>query len=179
MAALFATLAEFGFRIGELLNLRVNQIDLGRSEADSWIVLNPGETKSGKGRKVPMTRRVFELLKACVIDKGPDDFVFTRNGKRIIDIRKAWAKVTREVNKARSTPLLVHDMRRYALRRMIRRGIQQKDAMLFSGHRTASVFERYNIIIEDDLKADARKLEPEPTPASLDTVEIQSGKYVA
>jgi integrase len=115
-----------------------------------------------------MTTRGYELLKACLIDKKPDDFVFTRgDGKKIVDFRGTWAKIT----KAAGVPeLLVHDLRRSAIRRMVRRGIPEKVAMLISGHRTRSVFDRYDIVSESDLRDAAAKLEAKP---SLATIELQ------
>lgn len=161
--ALFTTLFEFGFRVGEALNLRVRQVDLSNRSID----LNPGETKSGKGRTAIMTSRVYELLKACIMSKQADDFVFTReDGKKITDFRGTWAKVTIAVG---CPDLLVHDLRRSAIKRMIRRGIAQTAAMKISGHRTESVFRRYAIVGEEDLRDAARKLEPE----RIDTFEIQ------
>ena len=161
--ALFTTLFEFGFRVSEALNLRVRQVDLSNRSID----LNPGETKSGNGRTAIMTTRVYELLKACIMSKQADDFVFTReDGKKITDVRGTWAKVTIAVGRP---DVLVHDLRRSAIWRMIRRGIAQTTAMKISGHRTESVFRRYAIVGEEDLRDAARKLEPE----RIDTLEIQ------
>ena len=99
--------------------------------------------------------------------KKPEDFLFTReNGEVVRDFRDAWDALTA---KAGVPGLLLHDFRRSSVRNMIRRGVPERVAMKISGHKTRSVFDRYNIVSESDLAEAARKLEA-GAKAELDRV---------
>ena len=55
--------------------------------------------------------------------------------------------------------LIFHDLRRTAIRAMVRSGISRKTAMRISGHETESIFNGYDIEDEQDMTASIEKLE--------------------
>ncbi len=162
LRAAFECGCTYGCRKSELLNLKVRQVIL----EERAIILEAGETKNDEARFLPMTDKVLELITECVAGKLPDDYVFTRTldrrghksrvGGRVADMRGAWAEATKT---AACPELLFHDLRRSGVRTMIRSGIGTKVAMRISGHKTESVFQRYNIIDRADLDDAVRKLE--------------------
>ncbi len=77
-----------------------------------------------------------------------------KRGVPITEFRKTWKAACKEADKPDA---LFHDFRRTAVRNMIRAGVPRRVAMLISGHKTESVFERYNITDDQDLVEAVRK----------------------
>lgn len=153
LRALLALAYTYGFRKAELLGMRCSQVDL----LNDTVCLYSGETKNKEGRVVALTEECRVLVTELRKGKQPEDFLLTRpNGERVRDLRGTWATL---VSAAGLPGLLLHDFRRSAVRNMVRRGIPERVAMRISGHKTRSVFERYNIVSEADLRDAARKIE--------------------
>ena len=143
----------YGFRKAELLNMRLSQVDLLARTID----LNPGETKNGEGRTVALTEACYVLVLELAKGKRPDDSLLTRaSGGPVRDFRGAWYALT---DAAKMPGLLFHDLRRSAVRNMVRRGVTERVAMRISGHLSRSVFDRYNIVDPSDLADAALKVE--------------------
>jgi integrase len=156
LRAMFEVGYRFGWRVSELLKLRVAQVDL----SERTIRLEVGETKNGEAREAYMPTLMYLLIQQCVSGKQPEDFVFTRNQRGgpapIKDFRGVWAKATAE---AGVPDLLFHDLRRTAARNLVRSGVSERVAMEITGHKTRSVFDRYNITAANDKKLAAQRMD--------------------
>jgi len=159
-----------GWRIAsEVLPLQWKQVDFAAGE----VRLDAGTTKNGDGRIFPFTEALRALLdrlhqqhvalrKAGRVE--PHVFVRMvaegRGGplvpRRILSFNKAWKTACA---KAGCPGRLPHDLRRTAVRNFVRKGIPERVAMQLTGHKTRSVFERYNIVSDGDLREAARRLD--------------------
>ncbi len=142
-----------GMRMGEVLMLRWEQVDL----AEGLVRLEPGTTKSGRGRLIPVPAEVCAVLRQWRDQTSrrypASPWVCHYRGERLARVqKKLWDKICQRVG---LTDKLFHDLRRTAIRNMVRRGISERIAMEISGHRTRSVFDRYDIVSEADIH-DAR-----------------------
>ncbi len=147
-----------GWRVSEIKGLTWPQVDL-----DQGIVrLEPGDTKNDDARTVYLDDELKEVFKSQW-EKRKASMAILRyvfpNGKSIGQVRnfsRAWRAACR---KAQIGERLFHDLRRTAVRNMVRSGVPERVAMMISGHKTRSVFERYNIVSSDDLRQAAARQE--------------------
>ena len=83
-------------------------------------------------------------------------WVFHRHGQRILNFRAAWETAAIAAGCPGRIP---HDLRRTAVRNLVRVGVPERVSMMLTGHKTRSVFERYNIVSDTDLVDAARRLD--------------------
>jgi len=150
-----------GWRIdSEVLSLEWRQVDFSAGE----VRLDPGRTKNGEGRTFPMTRDLREVLdhQRAITEnlqrrhKVVCRSVFHRAGQPIKSFRVAFRTACVE---AGCPGRVLHDFRRTAVRNLVRAGIPERVAMQMTGHKTRSVFERYNIMSAGDLREAAKRLD--------------------
>jgi integrase len=136
-----------GMRKGESASLRWTTLD-----RDGWtLTLEPQHAKTRKARTIALEGPLREIIERRLAARRFDcSLIFHRGGAPIREFRKTWASAC---CKAGVGGLLFHDLRRSAIRNLIRAGVDQAVAMQISGHRTDATFRRYNITDEADVRA--------------------------
>jgi len=159
---LVAMLYYTGARRGEALLVEWEQVDLERRE----ITLHDSQTKTSEPRVLPLPGRVVALLQGIEPKRGR---VFDSTNLRV-EWERAVVAVglgTREKIDGgegkhdwyRFRGLRLHDLRRSAVRNLIKSGAPEKVCMKISGHKTRDVFDRYHIVTTGDLHAAMRGVE--------------------
>jgi len=155
-----------GMRLREVLGLRWSQVNLKLGV----IKLSAEDTKTEEPRTVFLTSRVREALEAQP-RHIKSDWVFTNPGTEEAwkDIRKIFRRACKA---AKLTGVWFHDLRRSFVTNARRRGVPEWVVMRMSGHRTRAVFDRYNIVEEDDLREAVKRIEAGTSGLGHDLVKV-------
>ena len=134
-----------GWRKQEILGLTWEEID----EAGGVIRLSPARSKTLVGRILPISPPIADALARRRARRDPaSPLVFHRDGIPVRRWRTAW----RTACQAAGVPTrFLHDCRRTAARNLIRASVPERVAMLLTGHKSRAIFDRYNIIHEQEL----------------------------
>jgi integrase len=148
-----------GVRLGEALQIEWPQVNL----TDRTIRLEEEQTKTDEPRVVPLPSVLVNMLSEVEPKVG-----------RVFDgtnLRKEWQRCCAacglgRIIKTEGKPydpryegLIVHDLRRSAVRNLVNAGVPETVAMRISGHRTRSVFDRYAIASGADLVSAMKRVE--------------------
>ena len=169
-AQVAATLAYYsGMRMGEVSSLKWSQVNWSAGK----LSLRAQDTKTDTPRVLYLTGdllRVLTVWKQRCDQKWPQcSWICHRGGVRLESLKHSWRKACERVGLAELVAVegikkkvwvgkIPHDFRRTAVRNMVRAGVSEKVAMAVSGHKTRSVFDRYNIVNEADLEQAAKSL---------------------
>ena len=141
-----------GWRRNEILHLTWDEVDL-----DGGVIrLSPRRSKTKTGRVLPISSPLRQVLarRERAQGLGPGR-VFQRDGVPV----RVWRTALRDAcRKAQVPHRLLHDCRRTAARNLIRAGVPERIAMLLTGHKTRAVFDRYNIVNEQELLTAGQRL---------------------
>ncbi len=139
-----------GMRKEEVLGLPWDRVDL----FNRLVFLE--KTKNGEDRTLPLNDELFAVMcKQASVKVEGCPYVFHRYGERIQSFSKAWRTACKD---AGCPGKLFHDLRRTAVRNLIRAGVPQSIAMKISGHKDARIFARYNIVDTRDVGEAMRRL---------------------
>ena len=168
-------LARFGYltgwRVGEIATLAWVDVDRGGRR----ITLRPEHSKNGQARVIPFVSTLSEIIERRWAAReykarsgaGISPWVFHRDGQPIRDFRGSGRKACAA---ARMSGLLFHDLRRSAVRNLVAAGVDQAVAIRITGHKTASVFQRYRIVADDDIRVALERAEAMHRAAPAGTV---------
>jgi integrase len=159
-----ADVARFCYHTGwrtksEVFPLKWAQVDW----AGGFVRLEPGTTKNREGRAflmIPALRAILERrvehTRRCERAQGRIiPWVFHRKGQVVKTMSTAWRTACK---KARVPGRFLHDLRRTAVRNLERASVARSVAMKMTGHKTESVYRRYAIVSEGDLREAGAKL---------------------
>jgi integrase len=133
-----------GVRLSEAMSIEWSQVELN----PRLIRLEDDQTKTGEARVVPSPSVLVMLLAETELKVGR---VFTDT-----NLRTEWARACAAVGLGkrelvepkdgyawhRYNGLIVHDLRRSAIRNLVNAGVSERVAMRISGHKTRAVFDR-------------------------------------
>ncbi len=150
-----------GCRLGETRAIQWEQVNL----QERLIRLEADQTKNEEGRVIPLPSVVAAQL-ATVEPKVGRVFDDT-------NLRTEWARACTAVGLGKMeeqtskegnvwqkySGLIVHDLRRSAIRNMVAAGNPENWCMAISGHKTASVFRRYAIVSTADITTAMQRVE--------------------
>src|SRR5258708_1398990 len=133
-----------GVRLGEARQIQWPQVDLDAA----LIRLEEDQTKNSDARTVPLPDVLIRMLEPIKPKQGS---VFDAT-----NLRKEWHKAcvaaklgrltkVEGIPDPRYTGLIIHDLRRSAIKNLMKAGVNEKVAMKISGHKTRAVFDRYHI----------------------------------
>jgi integrase len=168
-----------GWRKGEIASLRWADVD----EEAKTVRLSWRKSKNKQARTMALEGELAAIIKRQSIARaervvgGHDSaYVFvrafkgTRNmrsrGLPVVDFGVVWRAACK---KAGLEGRLFHDLRRSAARNMDRAGVSRHVAMQITGHKTESMYRRYSIVTESDIRAALAK-----TQIYLDTLPATS-----
>lgn len=154
-----------GWRVSEMRKLEWRDVDV----AGKVVRLRPEISKNKDGRVLPIRGDLLEVIERARQQRVLScPYVFHESGQPVGNFRKAWktaaiaaglGRIEEIGTQKHYVGIIVHDLRRSAVRNMVRAGIPERVAMSLSGHKTRGVFERYNIVSEADLAQATDKLQ--------------------
>jgi site-specific recombinase XerD len=178
----YAAAAEAAFITGWRLRSEILTLTWGQVDTKAGLIrMDVGQSKGGEGRTFPITARLraivgkrrlayFARVEAASRrrDENPpvEALLFAEDDGTAIHYKRFYATWGEAVSAAGFPDLIPHDLRRSAVREIERRQIPRQVSMKLIGHRTESIFRRYAIVQEADIRDAGARLDQKPAKAS-------------
>lgn len=152
-----------GWRVRSVCRLRWGDVHLGRESIELPAVLS----KNRVSTEIPLVGDMLEMLRRRWADHGPSPYVFTRRGKAIQSLRKAWGNACTAAGRPR---FRLHSLRRSMAQLHLSLGIPKEATMRIGNWLTDSMYRRYAIASRETLEKaltradEAARQDPEPEP---------------
>ena len=134
LAPAFVVAVETAMRRGELLSFEWKQVSLERRV----IQLKPEQTKTSKGRVVPLSRLAINTLEGLPRNAA-GVFPISR-----YQIERGWKRIAPD-------DLNWHDLRHEAVSRFFEKGLSAEQVMSISGHSSYAMLARYTHLRANDI----------------------------
>lgn len=147
---IFDIALETGMRSGEIVGLRLHQVDVQRR------VVRLTLTKNESARTVPLSRRAVEVFTQALDNptrpEGCDLVFFGDPGRDGIRRPYTFAKVWNGIKTSLGLgDLHFHDLRHEAVSRLVEAGFSDQEVSAISGHKSMQMLKRYTHLRAEDL----------------------------
>ena len=141
-----------GMRAGEIFGLTWDRVHFKAG----YIELRSEDTKTSEPRRIYLAPVLEEMLwRLSKVRHIHHDIVFTYNGNPLKDIKSAFKRACK---RAGIEDFRFHDLRHTFNTNMRKAGVDRSVIMKITGHKTLSMFERYNTIDGDDAREAIKRL---------------------
>jgi integrase len=139
-----------GCRMGEILNLEWCRVDFARRVA--W--LDPGTTKNGDGRGLPLNKEA--LLSLRQVKGHHERWCFTYKGKRMDRVGSSWKRTLKRLG---ITDFRFHDLRHTWASWHVMNGTSLQELMELGGWKSYEMVLRYAHLAPEHLAEAAARIE--------------------
>lgn len=161
-----------GLRKRKLMDLRLADVDV----VERLIWVSRTKQKNKKSHTVPILDGDMLRFAVEALERNKVYLFEQANGRPFSDFRHAWVTA---VKLAGMPKLTFHDLRRTAVKDWIATGAPTSTVMAISGHKTAKMLERYNIIDAAVVQQAARFRNHQIASAEIPAAEvIENGEQV-
>jgi integrase len=154
-----------GMRAGEIFALTWDRVNM----KEGYFNLTPEHTKTGEARDVYFNKAAKEILERLrKVRQISHKFVFTYRGKPVKSIKYS---LTRGLEEVEIEDFRFHDLRHTFVSNARKAGVDRTVIMKLTGHKTLSMFTRYNTVDQADAREALQRMEryfakkDEPTAA--------------